>query len=167
MQAHRLPFVTGHNFHPLVSPPPRLLIRIGHSPSSLRALAKQPSPTVPAPHPHAHRPGSCYSRELPPHFKVTIMKTPVVYIMASQRNGTLYTGMTTDLIARARHHREALTPSFTTKYHCKLLVWYECRETIPDALAREHQIKAGSRRAKLALIEAQNPDWRDLSPDLL
>ena len=94
------------------------------------------------------------------------MRNPAVYIMASQRNGTLYTGVTTDLGRRAHEHREGRIPGFTARYDCKLLVWYERYESMIEAIAREKQIKAGSRRAKLALIESVNPLWRDLYPDL-
>ena len=90
------------------------------------------------------------------------MKLPAVYIMASQRNGTLYTGVTSDLVQRAWRHREGLLPDFTTRYGCKLLVWYERHDDMTSAIEREKQIKAGSRMKKLALIEGSNPDWRDL-----
>ena len=90
------------------------------------------------------------------------MKQPCVYIMASGRNGTLYTGVTSNLAQRAYQHREGLVPGFTKRYGCKFLVWYETLDTMPDAIAREKQIKAGSRKDKLRLIEALNPDWRDL-----
>lgn len=89
-----------------------------------------------------------------------------MYIMASPRNGTLYTGVTSNLPRRAYEHREGLVPGFTARYGCKLLVWYEPYDKIVDAIAREKQIKGGSRRKKLALIEAQNPSWRDLYEDL-
>ena len=89
------------------------------------------------------------------------MKQPAVYIMASRRNGTLYTGVTSDLVQRAWQHKEG-TVGFTARYGCKLLVWYEIHEEMLPAIAREKQIKAGSRRKKLALIEAMNPDWADL-----
>ena len=89
------------------------------------------------------------------------MKQPAVYIMASQRNGTLYTGVTSDLLQRIWQHREEVTGGFTKQYGCKLLVWYELHATMHDAITREKQIKGGSRRAKLALIEAGNPEWRD------
>ena len=82
--------------------------------------------------------------------------------MASRRNGTLYTGVTSSLSQRAFQHRTGATPGFTRRYACKLLVWYERHDTMPEAIAREKQIKAGSRRSKLALIEAMNPDWTDL-----
>jgi putative endonuclease len=90
------------------------------------------------------------------------MREPSVYIMASRRNGTLYTGVTANLPRRVQDHREGSDSDFTRRYGCRLLVWYERYERIVDAIAREKQIKAGSRRAKLALIEAMNPDWLDL-----
>ena len=90
------------------------------------------------------------------------MREPAVYIMASRRNGTLYTGVTSDLPLRAYQHREGLFPGFTARYGCKMLVWYEPYPTMAEAIAREKQIKGGSRRKKLALIEAMNPTWRDL-----
>jgi predicted GIY-YIG superfamily endonuclease len=90
------------------------------------------------------------------------MREPSVYIMASRRNGTLYTGVTANLPRRVQDHREGSGSDFTRRYGCRLLVWYERYERIVDAIAREKQIKAGSRRAKLALIEAMNPDWADL-----
>ena len=93
------------------------------------------------------------------------MKQPAVYIMASARNGTLYTGVTSNLPQRAWQHREGLMPGFTQKYGCKILVFYEMYETMDDAIGREKQIKAGSRKKKLALIETANPAWRDLYGD--
>ena len=90
------------------------------------------------------------------------MKQPAVYIMASKRNGTLYTGVTSNLLQRVYQHRERLTGGFTSRYGCTLLVWYELHETMESAIFREKQIKAGSRKKKLALIEALNPTWRDL-----
>ena len=94
------------------------------------------------------------------------MREPAVYIMASRRNGTLYTGVTANLARRVHEHREALLPGFTSRYACKRLVWYEPYPTMAEAITREKQIKAGSRKKKLALIEAMNPDWNDLYPDL-
>ena len=94
------------------------------------------------------------------------MKRPSVYIMASKRNGTLYTGVTSSLVHRAWQHREALIEGFTKRYGCKLLVWFELHPTMPEAIAREKQIKGGSRTKKLALIEALNPDWNDLFPEI-
>jgi putative endonuclease len=94
------------------------------------------------------------------------MKRPCVYIMASGRNGTLYTGVTSDLSRRAFQHRQGLVSGFTRHYGCKLLVWYEPHERMDEAIAREKQIKAGSRRKKLALIEELNPQWHDLYEEL-
>ena len=89
-----------------------------------------------------------------------------VYILASQRNGTLYTGSTTDLARRVREHRTGLTPGFTTTYGVSMLVWYEGHERIIEARIREYAIKRWRRAWKLALIEGMNPDWRDLYLDL-
>ena len=93
------------------------------------------------------------------------MKQPAVYIMANKRNGALYTGVTSDLSRRVYQHREGLLVGFTKRYGCKLLVWYEMYDRMDEAIAREKQIKAGSRKRKLALIEATNPTWRDLYGD--
>src|SRR5215471_20967083 len=95
------------------------------------------------------------------------MKQPRVYIMANKRNGTLYTGVTSDLPKRAFEHREGLIPGFSAKYGCKILVWYEVHESMVEAIAREKQIKAGSRRKKLALIETLNPEWKDLYESII
>jgi putative endonuclease len=94
------------------------------------------------------------------------MKQPAVYIMASKRNGTLYTGVTSDLIKRVWQHRTGIDRGFARRYGCKLLVWYEVGGDMAHAIAREKQIKAGPRAKKLSLIESINPDWRDLWPDI-
>jgi predicted GIY-YIG superfamily endonuclease len=94
------------------------------------------------------------------------MSIPTVYIMASRRNGTLYTGVTSDLARRAYEHCEGLIAGFTKQHGCQLLVWYEGYETIPHAIAREKQIKGGSRQAKIGLIETINPQWHDLHQTL-
>ena len=86
--------------------------------------------------------------------------------MASQRNGTLYVGVTSSLRHRVWQHREGLIEGFTKQYECKLLVWFELHATMPGAIAREKQIKGGSRANKLALIEATNPDWNDLFSEI-
>jgi putative endonuclease len=91
-----------------------------------------------------------------------VARAPCVYMMANTRNGTLYTGVTSNLTQRAYQHREGLTPGFTSRYGCKLLVWYENYERMDDAIRREKQIKGGSRARKIALIQAMNPEWRDL-----
>jgi putative endonuclease len=90
------------------------------------------------------------------------MKHPAVYIMANKRNGTLYTGVTSNLPQRTWQHREGILKGFTTEHECTLLVWHEQHATMDAAITREKQIKAGSRKKKLALIEGLNPDWRDL-----
>jgi predicted GIY-YIG superfamily endonuclease len=95
------------------------------------------------------------------------MRQPAVYIVTNRRNGTLYTGVTSNLPQRAWHHRAGAVPGFTARYGCKTLVWYELHATMPNAIVREKQIKAGSRRRKLALIEALNPTWRDLFDELI
>ena len=95
------------------------------------------------------------------------MKQPCVYIVANRRNGTLYTGVTSNLPKRAFEHREGLVAGFSARYGCKILVWYELHDTMIDAITREKQIKAGSRNKKLALIEALNPEWEDLYGTLI
>lgn len=90
------------------------------------------------------------------------MKQPCVYILTNQRNGTLYTGVTSDLPKRIYEHREGLIQGFTKRYGCRMLVWYEIHNDMTNAIAREKQIKAGNRANKLELIEKQNPDWDDL-----
>jgi putative endonuclease len=94
------------------------------------------------------------------------MKAPAVYMMASKRNGTLYTGVTSNLVGRVWQHREGQVKGFTKRYDCKLLVWYETHDTMEQAIFREKQIKAGSRAKKLQLIESMNPGWRDLWDDI-
>jgi putative endonuclease len=93
------------------------------------------------------------------------MRQPAIYIMANRRNGTLYIGVTSNLPQRAYQHREGLTPGFTKRYGCKSLVYYEQFEDMESAIAREKQLKAGSRERKIDLIEKLNPDWRDLYAD--
>jgi putative endonuclease len=88
-----------------------------------------------------------------------------VYIMASARNGTLYTGVTSSLSGRVQQHRLGTFEGFSKKYRCKALVWYENHPTMLEAIRREKQIKRWRREWKLALIEAENPQWRDLSEE--
>jgi len=95
------------------------------------------------------------------------MKQPCVYIMASRRNGTLYTGVTADLAPRVWDHRNGACDGFTRKYRVRLLVWYEPHGTMESAINREKRIKAWKRAWKLQLIERHNPEWRDLYEDLL
>jgi len=89
-------------------------------------------------------------------------KIPCVYIMTNKRNGTLYTGVTSNLLQRVAQHKNGSFEGFTKHYDCKLLVWYEVHAAMEAAIAREKQIKGGSRKKKLLLIEKNNPDWDDL-----
>ncbi len=89
------------------------------------------------------------------------------YIVASGRNGTLYTGVTADLERRGLEHREGRFPGFAAKYGCKALVWFEQYADIGDAIVRETRIKGWKRAWKIALIEARNPQWRDMYEDFL
>ena len=95
------------------------------------------------------------------------MKQPCVYIFANKRHGTIYTGVTSNPPKRAFEHREGLVKGFSARYGCKTLVWYELHGTMIEAITREKQIKAGSRAKKLALIEALNPNWKDLYDTLM
>ena len=90
------------------------------------------------------------------------MKQPAVYILANTKNGTLYTGVTSDLVKRVWEHKQDLVDGFTKKYQVHHLVYYELCEDMLSAIAREKQIKAGSRKKKIALIEISNIDWLDL-----
>jgi predicted GIY-YIG superfamily endonuclease len=95
------------------------------------------------------------------------MKHPAVYIVANRRNGTLYTGVTSNLPQRAFQHRAGIIKGFAKRYGCKNLVWYELHDSMAGAIMREKQLKAGSRRDKLVLIETANPEWRDLFEELM
>ena len=88
-----------------------------------------------------------------------------VYIVASGRNGTLYTGVTRALVARVHQHKLGTFEGFTKTYGCKTLVWYEVLAVMLEAIRREKQIKRWRRAWKLELIETQNPEWRDLSDE--
>ena len=90
-----------------------------------------------------------------------------VYIMASGRNGTIYTGSTVDLGKRAWEHRNGVIPGFTERYRCRLLVWYEVHDTIDDARLRERQIKEWKRAWKVRRIEEVNVGWDDLFDTLV
>lgn len=90
------------------------------------------------------------------------MKQPCVYILSSQRNGTLYVGVTSDLIKRVWQHKNNVVAGFAQKYNVHQLVWFEQHSSMESAIQREKQLKSGSRQRKMQLIEAMNPDWRDL-----
>ncbi|WCR57053.1 MAG: hypothetical protein PG979_001110 [Rickettsia asembonensis] len=87
---------------------------------------------------------------------VKIMKQPAVYIISNKRNGTIYVGVTSNLIKRIYEHKNNTTNGFSKKYDCKMLVFYEIHETMDSAITREKQIKSGSRTKKLNLIEQMN-----------
>jgi putative endonuclease len=89
-----------------------------------------------------------------------------VYIMAARKNGTIYTGVTSDLAKRVYEHREGLVAGFTKRYRCKRLVWFEVFEDIQQARQRELQVKEWKRAWKVKRIEEQNLDWDDLYPSL-
>ena len=96
-----------------------------------------------------------------------MQQTASVYILASRKNGTLSTGMSSDLTGRIYQHKRKLVQGFTQRYGVHQLVYYKCTHSIGAAIEREKQIKAGSRKKKIALIEGVNPHWRDLYPDSL
>lgn len=87
--------------------------------------------------------------------------------MASAKNGTLYTGVTSNLAQRVYQHKNQAADSFTKRYSCSILVWYELHENMIIAIEREKQIKSGNRQRKIVLIEALNPHWSDLYEAIL
>ncbi|MCS6847387.1 MAG: GIY-YIG nuclease family protein [Anaerolineae bacterium] len=95
------------------------------------------------------------------------MKQPAVYILASRRNGTLYIGVTSNLRQRIWEHKNDVAEGFTKKYGVHMLVYYELHTSMLDAIRREKQLKKWNRAWKLKLIEAQNPEWRDLYDDIV
>lgn len=90
-----------------------------------------------------------------------------VYILASRRNGTLYVGVTSELLKRIWQHKNDVTDGFTKRYRVHMLVWYEPHETMESAIEREKHIKKWNRAWKLRLIEQSNPDWEDLFDRLI
>jgi putative endonuclease len=97
---------------------------------------------------------------------MTTARQYYVYMMTGKSNKVIYTGVTNDLRKRAWEHREGQGSRFTTTYKCTKLVYYEIFHDSYNAIAREKQIKAGSRAKKVVLIERMNPEWRDLYEDL-
>ena len=93
-------------------------------------------------------------------------KQSYVYILASQRYGTLYIGVTSDLVKRVWEHREGIVGGFTKQYNVKQLVWYEIHGDIMAAITREKQLKKWERKWKTQLISQANPSWRDLFDDI-
>ena len=94
-------------------------------------------------------------------------KQPAVYILASQRNGTLYIGVTSNLIQRIWQHKEDQVEGFTKEYGCHTLVYFEQHTEMSAAILREKQMKKWNRAWKIALIEKDNPTWRDLWPEIV
>jgi putative endonuclease len=92
---------------------------------------------------------------------------PVVYILAGKKNGTIYIGVTSDLIKRIWEHKNDLVKGFTKQYQVHILVWYELHETMESAITREKNLKNWKRAWKLALIEKSNPNWQDLYEKLI
>ena len=92
---------------------------------------------------------------------------PAIYILASQPRGTLYVGVTFNIIQRVYQHKNNLAPGFSRQYGVHTLVYFEIHATMLEAISREKQLKAGSRSKEIALIEATNPNWEDLYPGLL
>ncbi len=94
-------------------------------------------------------------------------KQPAVYILASKRNGTLYVGVTSDLVKRVWEHKNSTVEGFTRRYRVNQLVWYELHENMESAIIREKRLKNWKRDWKLELIESKNPDWLDLYDTIL
>ncbi len=94
-------------------------------------------------------------------------KQPCVYILASKKNGTLYTGVTSNLIQRINQHKNNLVEGFTKKYGVHFLVYYELHDTMETAITREKQVKAWKRQWKIELIEKDNRVWGDLYDELV
>ena len=94
-------------------------------------------------------------------------RLPAVYIVSNKRQGTLYIGVTSNLVQRVWQHKTHAAKGFTDRYNLNKLMYYELHQTMADAIAREKQLKSGSRLKKVQLIESQNPAWQDLYADLL
>jgi putative endonuclease len=93
--------------------------------------------------------------------------SPCVYILASKRNGTLYVGVTNDVVRRVWEHKNNVIEGFTKKYGVHTLVYFELHETMPNAILREKQMKRWNRAWKIEKIQEANPEWRDLYRDIL
>jgi putative endonuclease len=106
------------------------------------------------------------SNLLPGWLRLRDEERPAIYILTNNHHTVLYIGVTSDLKARIHQHREKLLPGFTSRYNVRKLVYYEVAERMAAAIAREKQLKAGSRRKKIELIDAFNPEWRDLFDEI-
>lgn len=94
-------------------------------------------------------------------------RIPCVYLLASSMRGTLYLGVTSDLVQRVWQHKSHFVPGFSCQYRTDLLVWYELHESMESAILREKRMKGWKRAWKLELIESANPQWRDLYSDII
>ena len=106
-------------------------------------------------------------RRKPESRQERVNRQPAVYILASKRNGTLYIGVTSDIVKRVWEHNNNLVEGFTKRYSVHRLVWYELHESIESAIKREKQLKDWKRQWKLELIEDTNPNWIDLYPTII
>jgi putative endonuclease len=96
-----------------------------------------------------------------------VIKQPAIYIFASQRNGTLYIGVTSDLEKRVYQHKNDMVKGFTSKYKVHLLIYFELHQNMEEAILREKRLKEWKRSWKLKLIEKNNPNWEDLYQSIL
>ncbi len=94
-------------------------------------------------------------------------KQPAVYMMANRKNGTIYTGVTSNLPKRVYEHKNGITGGFTSKYGCKKLVYYVLFDAMEEAIKEEKRIKGGSRKKKIVFINGMNPEWQDLYEAIL
>ena len=89
-------------------------------------------------------------------------KQPAIYILSNKKDGVLYTGVTSNLVKRVYEHKNGITKGFSSRYNCNMLVYYELFGDMYNAIAREKQLKAGSRQVKINLVKNTNPNWDDL-----
>ena len=136
----------------------RMRLKLNWIPGQARNDKKQYLPFSPI----TTQPGKRESRKN----KNSVNKQFYVYILASKRNGTLYTGITSNLIQRVWHHKNNIIEGFTQKYNVKTLVFYEVHDNVESAIAREKRIKKWRRAWKLQLIEKMNPQWNDLFEEI-
>ena len=124
-------------------------------------IRHDPSSVIPA------VPGSIMSGAGTGIQKCAMNKQPAVYILSSKRNGTLYVGVTSDLIKRVWEHRNNLVDGFTKRYGVHRLVWYELHKSMESAIKREKRLKEWKRKWKVQVIEKTNPNWEDLYPSII
>jgi len=102
-----------------------------------------------------------------PGIQTRIPTVMYVYLLASQKQGTLYLGVTRNLVRRVSQYKQKALPGFTSRYDVRRLVWFECYDAPADAITREKEIKKWRRGWKIELIEKENPDWQDLHPEIV